>query len=209
VLTTSEPLISEGNNFLRIKERHNIINEDNVSLLSKLKDLPRELQIKILDKPFDFNDYQCGHPHVEDGLTDYQTSELLNDGQSTDKTNFLFPISIRKRINQLHSTTTETYIIVRAASNREPFNEIGKFSGSAFTTNESREKNGSIRFISKDHFDGQIYNMNNEILRMSAICIDQLAPIYHDGSHVGERDNPFFRKDDKFVEIKMICKCRI
>jgi hypothetical protein len=207
VLTISEPLINGTYSFTETQEGQTKINRDTQLLLLKLKDLPNELRAKVLGEPYNFSSYYCGYPNVEDDLSDCQADNLSGKWQSLNRTSFLFPISIRKRLNSLHSKMTDTYFIVRTMVNHEPFETMGRFSGSSFTTNERREKNASIKFISRNHFDGQIYDMNNEILKAPALHIGLRAPTDHDENREKRQDNPFFRKDSQFEGINMKCDC--
>jgi len=207
VLTISEPLIKRIDNFNENQDGQTKDEKDTHSLLSKLNELPNELRTRVLGKPQDFDDYCCGHPTVEDDLSEDQVNALPVHWRPIDRTSFLFPISIRKRLNLLHSKTTDTYFIVRTMVNHEPFNTMGRFSGSAFTDNESRARNAKIKFISRNHFDGQVYNMNTETLRTPALHIGLRAPTDYDESREKEIANPFFKKDSQFDRINMKCEC--
>lgn len=205
VLTISEPFISETRRFNGTKGGHKQSTNDQV-FLSKLKRLPNELKTKILGSPNDFNNHHCGCSSAKDTLTDCLAGTLRTRFNDKGKVNFLFPISIRKRANTLHSKMTDIYLILRTESIREPFDFNSWISGKTFTTRSGKWRNADTKFISRNHFNRLTYDMNCEVLE-TLMSIDDLSNSNsHYESKSDKRDNPFFRKDSTFEVINMKCK---
>jgi len=207
VLTISEPLINREYQPILNGEGQIQIKKDVHELLSKVKELPTELLVKIINSPREFTDHECGHPNDEDETTTNEVSDYYTSEQGTIKTSFLFPISTRKRLNSFHSKATDTYFIVRTAFNHEPFNIIGTYADGAFTSIKTRKQNGHIKFIDRIHFDGEIYDLNKQSLKVLTPIVGTPHLDYRHKIDESLNDNPFFMKDSQFNEMDMHCNC--
>jgi hypothetical protein len=198
VLTLSEPHISEALSFRNTNEGHNHINTDTITLLSKLKELPNELKSKVLGEPEEFNDHYCDCSSVKNILTKCLNGEVPKYFPNDDKMSFLFPISIRKRINPLRSKSNDIYLVVRTQFNRELFYPSKTRLNHTFISNARVDKQGSIKLISSNHFNRITYDINDRILGPLASKEDPRTSNHrYDGNYEG-RNNPFFRKDSQF-----------
>jgi len=205
-ITLSEPSVSETLSFKETKDDRKFTNTDTMAFLSNLKELPRELQMKVLGEPKEFNDYCCNCLSAGDTLTKCLDGETNKHLPQSNRANFLFPISIRKRVNPLHSKSIDIYLVIRTEFNREPFYYHESQPDYLLITNKKRDKHGSVELINRKHFNRVTYNMNNKILGALASDEDPRTSNYDYNVGYEERRNPFFRTDSQFTRIELHCK---
>jgi len=205
-LSISEPFISETSCFNEMKDGQIQSSTHNQVLLSKLKELPDELKTKILGSPDDFNNHYCGCSSAGDNLTDCLMGISSDRLPRQSKGSFLFPISIRKRTNSLHSKMTDIYLILRTEVTREPFDFSDWISGNTFTVRNGKWRNANITIINRNHFNGLFYNMNDEVLGTLMLTNNSWNSNFRYESKDDKRDNPFFRKDSQFKQINICCE---
>jgi hypothetical protein len=202
ILTISEPLISETYSFDEIKTGQTQSHTSNRQSFQKMKELPDELKLKILGNLKDFNDHQCGCSSVGSTLTDCLTGVSNVRLPRRNRVSLLFPISIRKRYTYLHSKMTDIYLVLRTETTRDPFYFNDKTEDGTFTLHYNGKANAKGQIINRDHFNRPTYDMNLKNLSLS----DKHNSNYRFENHSDERDNPFYKKDSQFEEVRLYCE---
>jgi hypothetical protein len=206
VLTISEPFISGTECSSEMKNGHIQSSTNNQVFHLKLNELPTELKTKILGSPDDFNNHYCGCSSAGDNLTDCLTGVSISRLPRQHRGSFLFPISIRRRTNPLHSKMTDIYLVLRTTITREPFDTDSWILGTTFTIRNGKWSNADTKIINRSHFNRLTYNMNDKILETLMSDNDSWNSNFRYESGNDKRDNPFFRKDSQFEEINIHCE---
>jgi hypothetical protein len=206
VLTISEPLISRTDRSNEIKCKGAKNNTTDLQLLSRLKEIPNELKFKILGNLRDFNDHYCGCSSVGSTLTNCLMNASDVPLSRRSRMNFLFPISMRKRITPLHSKMTDIYLVLRAETTREPFHFSNRFTDDTFTLSCDGRTNAEVKIINRSHFNRLTYDMNKETLSILTSENDSSNSNYQHDTNEDKRDNPFFRKDSQFERVDICCE---
>lgn len=206
VLTFSEPLISRTSSSYGEGDCHDQTSMKTMALLSNLKELPNELQLKVLGQPEEFNDHLCDCLSAGDTLNKCLNGIPTRYLPKDNRVNLLFPISIRRRNNLFHSKSTDIYLVVRTQFTRElRYNSRNKIDG-LIITNDEKERYGNINFIDRHHFKRITYDMNNKILGALASDQDPRTSNYNYSNNYERRDNLFFRMDSQFKQIDIRCE---
>jgi hypothetical protein len=206
VLTFSEPIISEASSFNGIRDCHDQISVDTLALLSNLKELPNELQLEVLGQPKELNDCICNCLDAEETLNKCLNGIPIKYLPKDNRVNSLFPILIRKRINSLHSKSTDIYLVVRTQLTRElKYNSHSQLDG-LIITNDERKRHEEIKFIDRRHFRRAVYDMNDKDLGALASDQDPYTSNFSYRNNYEGRNNPFFRMDSQFIQIDLCCK---